>query len=119
MKSKSKRKLGNVMQIVACLTVITGVILAIMITNVWLFLTMVVGGIGLFGAGTWLYFADYREQPFKGTFYNREQVQMQTGRNMTYFCLTIILMLLVLASGCSTQGYGCKGKSKIITRVKQ
>ena len=40
-------------------------------------------------------------------------------------CLTITIIIIiittivVLLSSCAMQGYGCNGKGKIITRVKQ
>ena len=29
------------------------------------------------------------------------------------------IVIVLLCSSCATQGYGCKGRGKIITRVKQ
>lgn len=38
-----------------------------------------------------------------------------------YILMYIVFLLTVasLISSCATNGYGCKGRSKIITRVKQ
>ena len=42
----------------------------------------------------------------------------KTGR---YFiaALFVIIIIVLLCSSCATQGYGCKGRGKIITRDKQ
>lgn len=38
----------------------------------------------------------------------------------TFVLIFIIVAIIgILCSSCGTQGYGCRGKGKIITRVKQ
>jgi hypothetical protein len=32
--------------------------------------------------------------------------------------IAIIILIAVLASSCATNGYGCQGRSKIMTRVR-
>jgi hypothetical protein len=31
----------------------------------------------------------------------------------------LIIMIAIAVSSCATNGYGCRGKSKIMTRVRQ
>jgi hypothetical protein len=32
---------------------------------------------------------------------------------------TALLLIALMVSSCATNGYGCRGKSKIMTRVRQ
>jgi len=38
--------------------------------------------------------------------------------NKTMFIILLVSVIL-LTTSCATNGYGCKGRSKIITRVRQ
>lgn len=49
-----------------------------------------------------------------------ENQRQQNETAAKYLLITIVfLALLAGLSSCSTQGYGCKGRSKLITRVPQ
>jgi len=49
-----------------------------------------------------------------------ENQRQKNETAVKYLLLTMVLIgLLAGMTGCATNGYGCKGKSKIITRVKQ
>lgn len=38
--------------------------------------------------------------------------------NKTMFIILLVSVMLIVTS-CATNGYGCKGRGKIITRVRQ
>ena len=49
-----------------------------------------------------------------------EDQRQKNETAVKYLLLTmLILALLAGMTGCATNGYGCKGRSKLITRVPQ
>lgn len=47
--------------------------------------------------------------------------QRQKNETAVKYLLLIMLLFALIAglTSCATNGYGCKGRSKLITRVKQ
>jgi len=45
-------------------------------------------------------------------------MQQKTTPDFTILIIGFIILIAALVSSCTTSGYGCKGNSKIITRVR-
>jgi hypothetical protein len=50
--------------------------------------------------------------------YNEPFPLSSTTQHMRKIMFLLLAVLLIAATSCNRNGFGCKGKSKIITRVK-